>query len=525
MIKYKYECNKDKIEYTKGITLISLIVTIIIILILAGVSINVAINENGPIKSAQKASLYQKYSTYIEELKNQMLYEEDSVYAYGNKIKKYISSINNSDLNNFIIIDGEMYFCGKGTREKEVADNLGINTSLAYGGSIEDLQTIIDCFEEIKENNITVPNKDSEETPSELVGGRLYDKIPQNDDKWTLAIDYDLDNKEIARYGSNYYYYPTSENEKNRYIIDYQNGKIIGLSENHKIWSVNSSLAVTGDLALNLDATSFDTDKAWENIIRHGDVEYLNFTKEGENGEEIALDNKQKKSLYFDGDGDYLELAKTGLSFENGFTFEFYGNLERLRYDNKNEGENQNLGLFCRIENLLEGDVVNSMRFGATYDDLICKFYGSSTVYGRNIGSGLQTISNGGIKIKETTNGFGYAVNEPFYLTFVYRRASELGETEDVNDADKIEYYVNGELKGYTYFGSDSFENAREQWDKDSCHFFVGCSPWERIGNIYYLKGNVYSVRLYQKTLTEEEVQKNKEATIQYRNSFIENTN
>lgn len=40
----------------KGITLIALIVTIIILLILAGVTINLAINDNGIFKRAQNAS-------------------------------------------------------------------------------------------------------------------------------------------------------------------------------------------------------------------------------------------------------------------------------------------------------------------------------------------------------------------------------------------------------------------------------------------------------------------------------------
>lgn len=45
----------NKIRNTKGITLISLVVTIIILLILAGVTIAILIGENGILKISQYA--------------------------------------------------------------------------------------------------------------------------------------------------------------------------------------------------------------------------------------------------------------------------------------------------------------------------------------------------------------------------------------------------------------------------------------------------------------------------------------
>ena len=46
---------KTKIKQEKGITLIALVVTIVVLLILAGVSVNAIFNENGLIKKAQEA--------------------------------------------------------------------------------------------------------------------------------------------------------------------------------------------------------------------------------------------------------------------------------------------------------------------------------------------------------------------------------------------------------------------------------------------------------------------------------------
>ena len=52
----------------KGITLIALVVTIIALLILAGVAINLTIGDNGIITRASKARLTSELATYKEEL-------------------------------------------------------------------------------------------------------------------------------------------------------------------------------------------------------------------------------------------------------------------------------------------------------------------------------------------------------------------------------------------------------------------------------------------------------------------------
>ena len=49
-----------KIKEKRGITLISLVVTIILLLILAGISITMLTGENGIFKTAQKAKLESK---------------------------------------------------------------------------------------------------------------------------------------------------------------------------------------------------------------------------------------------------------------------------------------------------------------------------------------------------------------------------------------------------------------------------------------------------------------------------------
>ena len=66
----------NKIKSTKGITLISLVVTIIVMLILAGVTINLTVGENGLITKATRAREEYKKATYFEELKLDILDEQ-----------------------------------------------------------------------------------------------------------------------------------------------------------------------------------------------------------------------------------------------------------------------------------------------------------------------------------------------------------------------------------------------------------------------------------------------------------------
>lgn len=67
---------KNNIEKQKGITLISLSVTIIVLIILAGVSLNATVGENGIITQAQKARENIEIAKVKEEEQLNNLYEE-----------------------------------------------------------------------------------------------------------------------------------------------------------------------------------------------------------------------------------------------------------------------------------------------------------------------------------------------------------------------------------------------------------------------------------------------------------------
>lgn len=76
---------KTKIKQEKGITLIALVVTIVVLLILAGVSINAIFNENGLIKKAQEAQ------SKMDEAKQNDLDTLDN-------LEKFINNVTNNNV-------------------------------------------------------------------------------------------------------------------------------------------------------------------------------------------------------------------------------------------------------------------------------------------------------------------------------------------------------------------------------------------------------------------------------------------
>lgn len=139
-----------QISEKRGITLISLVITIIALLILAGVSIAMLTSDNGIITNAQKSKISTTFSTYKEEVelyKNSKIAEntnflENTLEAskislsYNTKkeeekgnIKNIITTINDKDLEKFEIIKGKLLINTKDINEIKVAQSLGIQVN------------------------------------------------------------------------------------------------------------------------------------------------------------------------------------------------------------------------------------------------------------------------------------------------------------------------------------------------------------------------------------------------------------
>ena len=125
-------------------------------------------------------------------------------------------------------------------------------------------------------------------------------------------------------------------------------------------------------------------------------------------------------------------------------------------------------------------------------------------------------------------SGFGININEDFYMTVVYRVFDQNKENQENYDnfmkeqknLDRIEYYLNGELKGFTYYSKEPFKHGLDYWNNDSFDFFIGMMGAKAKANLYFLKGLNYSTRLYQIPLTSNQVKLNYDLTLKYRDSF-----
>lgn len=115
------------------------------------------------------------------------------------------------------------------------------------------------------------------------------------------------------------------------------------------------------------------------------------------------------------------------------------------------------------------------------------------------------------------------------YMNEIYANYDSSKALSRDNDyVDKLEYYIDGNLFGYTYVGHYDFENnGRNYWDStdvvEGSPFFLGLCPWSKY--VFYLKGKVYATRLYSYPLTSQEVVDNMKATTTYHSLLFENEN
>ena len=100
--------------FQNGITLIALVISIIVMLILAGVSLNATIGDNGIITQAQNATYMQSIAALEEYLQTEYVKHYDETENYTSKIELLSSKLGNLCLKdgtkNYITYDGKMYY-------------------------------------------------------------------------------------------------------------------------------------------------------------------------------------------------------------------------------------------------------------------------------------------------------------------------------------------------------------------------------------------------------------------------------
>ena len=135
----------------KGLTMISLVITVVIMLIMAAVAINSAVGDNGVITEAQKSKYLAELSSYKEQLQvfiDERIVEDpefdpetlnaaDTMLFYNTKeagdtsgnINSVIENINTEYFSSLEIIKGELYLSTQDPQIADMAKTLGIMVS------------------------------------------------------------------------------------------------------------------------------------------------------------------------------------------------------------------------------------------------------------------------------------------------------------------------------------------------------------------------------------------------------------
>jgi len=328
------EMKKQK-RNSSGITLIALVISIIIMLILAGVSINAIIGDNGVLTKAQTATFAQKIARYKEELEinivgkaDDMLPNRESVTMLKDSVKKYIPSLEDNDVGKFGIIAGQLYYLGNNELERQVCANQNFKMK-GENQTVEEFVTIVEnsaleaIVKDMAGDSFKVESNDGEEAE---LGVKLYDKNFANGDKWKIIIEVE-NGVTKAIYGTGWYYIEKGNNIENigtldnDYIINYETGKaVLFNASKHTMLAYGSNIAVKDNILYNADPTNMsdDDESSWGDAILHG------FTETEYNPDGSIKSGWSETAFALDGENDYIELGGKANNVES-VTIEFYG--------------------------------------------------------------------------------------------------------------------------------------------------------------------------------------------------------
>ena len=193
---------------SKGITLIALVISIIVMLILAGVSLNAVIGDNGILTKAQQAKLVQEESKRREDLEY-ILYEYNSSSFLGQAdgFTDYLESLKTEGkiedylYTDTLIVkyDGAYYETEKNGDYYEIKNKLEDDLTGGEGGSIEGNNYIV-TPDNLTSGEVAITEGSSYVVLDEVKGEDFNFEIPAGEPV-TIKImgDMNIDNKGYKR--------------------------------------------------------------------------------------------------------------------------------------------------------------------------------------------------------------------------------------------------------------------------------------------------------------------------------------
>ena len=375
-----------------GITLIALVITIIVLLILAGVSIAMLTGNNGILTQAQRAKELTEVSSEEEYINLLIIEHQMNNNTYGKELKK-----------------------------------VQFNT-------LEDTTSIYDS-----------------ETGTTYADGWYYLK-PED------VNDYEL---------------------KNSYIIDYDTGEFVRFdAEKHKVVT-NELLCIKDGLVYSADPKNMTSSNSWGDAILH------NFN-EGD-----ANSGWSENALMFDGVDDGIEV-KDKSDYSNGITLEIYFTLK-----GKSTSDAAQILMMKRTYD--DNGFFMFLGGGGNYVEANNYEYGALSVDIGGSGKGANRFETNTV-IKE---------NVPTYITYTYNPNLENengviyinGRKTETTNLGNIEKLVNTPANTPIQIGSDIYET------------YIG-EEEEGYNRKYPFYGEIYASRVYNRPLTEKEVEYNYNMTV-----------
>ena len=204
------------IKTNKGITLIALVITIIVMLLMASVAIQMSLGKDGLITKANKAR--------IEQARTELL-EEGKMQALNYSLRNNLEGKNDNILNN-------LYTSKWFTEKYEIHDG---NVNIYDKNLKENIITKIDFEESIKNKKDDSKNGKgtSVSQPSLIVANVKIDKITINDNI-VKGIGQPLANITIRINGNEYYTTVDSSGRWNKNIPYQDSGTVISVEQNYK---------------------------------------------------------------------------------------------------------------------------------------------------------------------------------------------------------------------------------------------------------------------------------------------------
>ncbi len=420
----------------KGITLIALVITIIILIILAGVSVSFVIGDNcimGQAKEAKK--------------KTEVASEEEAISLF---------LLSNS----------------------------------------------------LKEN--------AEQKP---IGIPLYNKNLENGNRWNLIILKDTH----KQYGTGWYFVEKGTHLedygilKSAWVMNPQTDEKVELTEgSYNHISYDTALAVKEGLIFNLDPS----------VVENVDIEQLkqgDYSQLGENVELLnfnwdANSGLTPSAFQFDGIDDYIKLKYNNAEekqtlAQNGFTFEYYGTIEKGNsYNEKKEPiQHTYTGMFC----YWNGEETKQAKYRFGFETIKNTIKWNAAMVNQK-----SDFSEEGSPWNIHYPIIDYTPDKELYVTITL-------DTSHSFIKDEVEYYKqtfyrNGEI---LYVGGYN----KKQWDAfvhddlDKLQYFcIGRSSMTSEGWWHYSRMNAYTLRLYNQALSKEQVKENYEKSKVYHESLMQ---